>query len=1434
MATQRNPSEPARLVDIVDDTGALLGPGVMGSVVLHVAVIDPDGRRHYERIRTGYRGFIESDGTLVLEEIPAGQRYPTYPASYRQQGLWLFEQLHSGTPAYNIAVSFSLRGSLHVGSLQRAVVEIARRHEVLRTTFGEQDGEPVQIVRPPGDVRVTLVDVTDRPEEARMPEVMEHIREESLRPFDLESGPLLRVRLYRLKSDDFVFQFVAHHIIFDAWSTGIFLTELSTLYNAFRQGNPAPLRDLPMQYSDFAIWQRERLQGGALATEINYWKRHLDGVPSHVNLPADRAAPPMPSFRGEAHNFTLSRALAERLTALARQEKGTLFMALLAGLYALLSRYSGQERLLVGVPVAGRRRTELEPLIGFFVNTLVLPGDLRDDPTFRETLRRTVEEAIGGYEHQEVPFAKLVAALQASRDLRNNGLVQVLFVYQNAPTGLLDLEGIEVEHVGVGSGTAQADLKLEMWESGDGLSCWFEYNTDLFDADTIARMATSFQSLLEEVARNPDQLASSIPLVSDDDIETIAAWNQTQAPYPDACLHTLVAEQARRKPDDVAIITADGTISRGELEARSTALARRMAAEDVRKGDIVGIFLETSPSAIIAILATLKVGAAYLPLDPAYPPDRLAFMLHDSGAGVVLTTAELASEVPQTGARVIRIGFHEEWEGRDAMPMFPESSLDDVAYVSYTSGSEGRPKGVRAPHRGAVNRLAWMWNQYPLQSSDVLCQRSSLNFVDHVGEVFGALAGGVPLVLPPPGSDKDPATLVAVLGEHKVTRVVLVPSLMRAILDSVPDLGSHLPALRFCHSSGEALDGDTMARFLTAVPHCRLLNLYGSSEVAADVACAELSHADEKGPVPIGRPIANTEAFVLDANRRPVPVGVMGELYVAGAGLARGYLNRPDLTEEKFVPHLIRPGERMYRTGDLARFRRDGVIEYHGRADSQVKIRGFRVEPGEIEAELARHPSVRECAVVARPGPDGGERLVAYAICTPDSSPTPSELHTHLRRALPAYMLPSAFVFLDAFPLTPSGKIDRRALPAPTEGRPDLRQAYVPATSPLERELTDIWSAILNVDIIGIHDDFFELGGHSLMATQVISRVRQRWEIDLPLFRLFSEPTVAGMCAALREAGIGDDGLPQPKAGLSEPASLTARWNDAQRALVPVRARGSKPPFIFIAGVNDAGFYTRRIAGLMDGEQPLFVVQPGRLIQDVATVDIPSLSEAVMEIVKGFNPDGPYYLGGYCNGGMLAFEVARRLASEGASVPLVLLLCTSANYPRQPLNAAPPLRKTVHPTSEPKSGLLRRWATRLYLPRSMPSGVQSQFEAQHNNRAEGPEEPMEAIGDAAAGLLPRVDLDRLMSGYRALLADPAGPKFGGKVTVFWPEEDAYETQADPSLGWTRAASQVEVQPVPGGHVTCITEHYPDMAARIQATLDRASSVSAGSTAPAFH
>ncbi|MBW3571291.1 MAG: amino acid adenylation domain-containing protein, partial [Gemmatimonadetes bacterium] len=1050
----------------------------------------------------------EQKRDLLKQALRArAERGDTFPLSLQQQRMWFLHALDPDGGAFTLAGAYRVRGALDVEALRRALDEVVRRHEALRTVFPERDGEPVQVVTPHAELAVPATDLCGADDgEARMQALA---LEEARRPFALAAGPLFRARLVRMADDEHVLVLSMHHIVSDGWSVGVLLHEVSALYAAFSRGAPSPLPELKIQYPDYAAWQRRHLGGAALDGQLAYWRERLAGAPALLELPVDRPRPASRGHRGAREAAVLPAELVERLRALAGAEGCTLYMVLLAAFDVLLSRWSGQDDVVVGSPVAGRTREDVEPLIGFFVNTLAVRTELGGAPTFRELLARVREATLGAMQHQDLPFEKLVDELKVERTLGHAPVFQALFALQNFEVGAFDLGGLHAEPIPLHTGASKNDLALYGIEVPEGLGCTLVYNPDLFDAATVRRMLEHFRTLLEGAAADPSRRVAGLEMLADGErAQVVEGWNRTGRAYAGpAVLHRMVEAQAAATPHAPAVAGEDGALTYAGLDARANQVARRLRAMGVGAEDRVAVCLERGAETVAALLGVLKAGAAYVAVDPKDPAERAAWLLEDSGARAVVTRAGVP--LPPHHAATL-------W--MDAAALADESpepvdagvAPEQAAYVVYTSGSTGRPKGVVVEHRSICNYVRGILAHL----EEVPCRSFATvsTFAADLGNtvIFPALcSGGVLHVV---GAERavDPDGFAAYVQSHGIDCLKIVPSHLAALMGGA-DPAAALPK-RLLVLGGEASRAEWVEGIRALAPALRVMNHYGPTETTVGVLTLPVEESAGRDTLPLGRPLPNVRVYVLDPSMRPVPVGVPGELYVGGAQVARGYLRRPGLTAERFVPSPFAERDRLYRTGDRVRWLADGTVEFLGRADDQVKIRGFRVEPGEVASAVHAHPRVREAAVVVREDAPGDRRLVAYFA----GDATPAELRAWLRARLPEAMVPAAFVAVESIPLTRNGKVDRRALPVP-EARDDA-DGYVEPRTPTEEVLAEIWGELLKTERVGAEDGFFERGGHSLLGIRMVARVRAAFGVEVPLRALFESATLTAFAARIDAA----------------------------------------------------------------------------------------------------------------------------------------------------------------------------------------------------------------------------------------------------------------------------------------------------------------------------
>jgi len=1297
--------------------------------------------------------FLRGEMTRETREAPIPRRAhgATVPISLNQQPIWLHSQMAPLSPIYNETVTIRHKGPLDAHILERAFHEILRRHEILRTSFAALDGQVVQAVHPDFTLPLPLVDLTDLPDPAREAEATRIAAADARRPFDLGVGPLIRAKLVKLGLADYRIFLTLHHIIYDGVSVSrVLLPELSEIYRRFSHGEtppPAP----QVQYADYALWQQRALESESIPRQMNYWRERLSGDLPQLQLPVDRPRPAMPSYGGDVEQFRLPRRLTQDLKRVSRAEGVTLYMFLLAAFKTLLHRYSGQDDILIGGVTDGRRRLEFENVMGFFPNTVVLRTHPRGNLTFREYLASVKDAVLGVVAHSDVPFDRLVRELQPRRDPTQHPLFQVMFsmdLLPVSPTAPWDLIPMEVS-----SGAAKFDLYLELNERPDALAGRFLYSTDLFDAPTIQRMAGHWITLLEAVVYDRDVRLRDLPLLSADEVHRLRdEWNQTRRDVPDTTIHEMVERQAQHTPHSIAVEAAGEALTYRQLNERANRLARRLRASGVGPGTLVALFVDRSLDMVIAPLAVLKTGAAYLPLDPEFPAERLAYLIDDAQAPVLLTTRSLGPQPMPYGARVV---YCDEAAGGVAN-LGSTSSPGALAYVLYTSGSTGRPKGVEIQHSAVVNFLLSMQRKPGFTSSDSLLALTTLSF-DIAGlELYLPLISGGRLVIASREDARDPRRLIELIAASRCTVLQATPATWSSLVDAGWSGTSYLKAL----CGGESLTQDLAQQLV--IRSNELWNMYGPTETTIWSTIHRVSQADE--PISIGRPIDNTDVWVLDPNRRLLPIGAVGELYIGGSGVARGYLRRPELTQERFVAHPFRPGERVYRTGDLARWRPDGTLECLGRADHQVKVRGYRIEPGEIEAALLEHPEVRAAVVTACRDASGENALAAYIVGAHGF-----DLRRFLQRKLPDYMIPAWFVSLDRLPLTPNGKVDRNALPKPAAT--GMRVEFVPPKDDVERRLAAIWESVLDVRPVSAHDNFFDLGGHSFLVAKLLRRIDIEFGKRLSMATVFQAPTIEQLAPV-----IGD------RSGLAHHLART----------ISIHKPGTRSPLFWAY----AGPICRPLAHRLGQEHPLIsiAIDPADEERLSFRCTLEEIAGAMVRSVRSVQPEGPYSLGGWCAEGILAYEMAVQLKAAGQEVASLILL-DAAN---------PDLRRSLS-NREVLVARIKYHSKRL--ARRRGSAI------------------WDYLVERAGGIVDRVRLQRIGKApftdkvqYAARAYRPN--RFAGPVTLLRPTERPALSSAD--LGWSRAVDGgVYVREVVGDHLSMFHEpNVESLATEIRASLPK--------------
>lgn len=1150
-----------------------------------------------------------------------------FPASFAQQRLWFLAQLAPQNQFYTVPAAIRLVGNLNVDILEKAFNEVIDRHEILRTTFeiahknecnGEiQVGQLMQIVAPQSRIAIEVIDRQNSIDANAIDHIMQC---EFKRSFDRAQDSLIRVKLIQLARSEFILLLMLDHIVCDGWSIAVLIRELSVLYTAFLTNQSSPLPPLPLQYADFALWQRQQLHEDYLQEQLHYWKSQLADLPT-LNFPIDQSRPTVPTYQGKTKRFTLPSTLTQSLLTLSQEMHVTLFMTLLTAFQILLFRYTGQTDIVVGTPIANRTLSEIEPLIGFFVNNLVLRTDLSQNPTVRELLQRVQATTIAAYAHQDVPFEKLVEIVQPTRDLSRHPLFQIVFALQNTPIEPFVLPDLTLNAIDVDSETSRVDLEFHCFQHNNELHCKVIYSTDLFEADTIDRLLHHFQTLLNAMASNPNQTIAHLTVLTPQEQQLLTLWSQPKkVVLNQLCIHQIFEQQVLHTPNAVALVCEDQRLTYQELNDRANQVANQLQRCGVGPETLVGLCVDRSAEMIIAILGIWKSGGAYLPLDPDYPIDRLTFMLQDSQIQILVTQAALQNRLQIPVKTTVFLDLQQDYA-----PMNRRSNANSntLAYVIYTSGSTGKPNGVLIEHRGVSNLIQAQKQVFSVQPSDRVLQFASLSFDASIFELALALTRGATLYIAPQ-SARSPDALIQFLQHHAITHITLPP----AILAALP--APALPALTTVISAGEACSASIVDRWCSRA----FFNAYGPTEATVWATVAPIA---QPGNPSIGQPILNSEIHLLDANLQPVPIGAIGELYIGGTGLARGYLNRDQLTQERFIKHPFQPDRRLYKTGDLARYRSDGNLTFVDRIDAQIKLRGVRIEPGEIEAVLDQHPGVQISAVVLRQ-----KQLVAY-IVAPTSNQR--ELDSYLRSQLPLALIPIV-VILDALPLTANGKIDRAALPALF-----TRTDSTAPSTPTEIALAQIWADLLGCDVTDVRDNFFSLGGDSLQTLALLDRVQQHFNQSVSVATLFLNPTVAELSAVLQ----ADRAAPQIL---------------QNSPLVPLRSAGSKSPFFCIHPVFGVVLPYAQLAYHLDPDQRFYGLQS---VDHNRFSRLEDLAAYYINAIRSVQPEGPYLLGGWSFGGLVAFEMAQQLNRAGQTVALLALFDTVAPISRN----QPSIRKSL-------------------------------------------------------------------------------------------------------------------------------------------------------------
>lgn len=1160
------------------------------------------------------------------------------PVSFAQEGLLFMEQLDPGTARYNVFEAVRIKGDLDTELVQHTLDAIVERHEALRTVFAFQDGAWQQVIAAPSPASLRYADLSSEGSDA----VLATLQAEADVPMDVEHGPLFFAFLARTDQDEHCFLIKMHHIVSDGWSLGLFWKEFASIYSSLSRGERPSLEPLPVQFGDFADWSREYL-GREIDRQTAYWTEKLRDAPALLEMPTDRPRPAVQTVSGQQEIVVFPRELLGKLNDFSKAESSTLYMTLLAGFNALVSRYTGSADLIIGTPIAGRNRTEIERLVGYFVNTLVLRTDLSGDPTFRDLLTRVKTTALDAFSHQELPFEKIVAAVSPERSLSFNPIYQVVFALQESSSSTIEIAGLEIDPVKLRLSTSKFDLFLSAREVPEGLAITVEYNTDLFDRETIARFISHYRNLLEGATNDPLLPLSALPLMDREEYEQVVFdWNDTTTEFPRETVHKLFATQCSAVPGSVALTSADDAWTYAELDAWSNQVAHYLRGLGLTAGENVGISMDRSPEMIAAILAILKSGACYVPMDPANPASRLEQMITDSDMRVLIGGREQSASLSHIDLTLVDLSSERdaiEACSKDAISV--ERDTEDAACVLYTSGSTGLPKGVVIPHR-AISRLVKNTNYVDLGPEDRVAHASNVAFDAALFDVWGGLLNGGRLVILSKDTVLSPDTLSATLKSTGVTTLFLTTSLFHLLAREKPDAFESVSTVLV---GGESFEPAAARSVLAAGPPKRLLNVYGPTESTTFTTWKEIkSVSDDARNILVGRPLSNTSVYILDNTLNPVPAGVPGEVYIGGDGLALGYLKRPELNAERFfrMPETMSAKglpDFLYRTGDLARFLRNGEIEYMGRKDHQVKIRGFRIELGEIESVIESHPAIAE-AVVMAVREDGDHRLIAYYLAADEASVRVDELRGYAREKLPNYMVPGTWIEVADMALNANGKVDRRRLETLAIVSNEVPETVDQARDELEVKLTRIWTAVLGARAIGVKDNFFDLGGHSLAAVKVFSEIEKTFGCRLPLATLFKAPTIEQLADVLRDGG----------------------WTSSWQSLVPVRPAGTRPPFFCVHAVGGNILEYNEFANQLSPDQPFYGLQSiGLDGRSEPLTDIRAMAAAYVREIRELQPHGPYYVGGRSFGGTAAYEIAQLLVAQGEEVALLAIF---DSYPK--------------------------------------------------------------------------------------------------------------------------------------------------------------------------
>jgi amino acid adenylation domain-containing protein len=1316
-----------------------------------------------------------------------------FPLSFNQRRLWFIEQLFVGKPLYNITRAIRIRGPLNLDALRSSLQTLVARHEALRTTYHWADGEPVQRIRSPQPLQMSLVDLCageSDPQEIEQ-RLKNGLTTEGKRVFNLSEDLMLRAVLYQITGDEVVLQLTIHHLSCDGWSLQILFSELASLYRAFSTGQAVEPTTHSIRYGDFACWQREPRQQQVYAERLKWWTAQLAGAPTTMELATDGPRPRMESGVGAIQPFAISADTLDQLRTIGRDEDATLYTVLLTGFFILLHRYTGMEDFVVGSAIAGRNHPDTQSLVGFFVDTVALRADLSGNPTARQLLQRVRQTVLEAVQHSELPFDQLVSGLGLPRNLDRHPLFQIIF--NTPPQYSVELHNLEVLPINVDLGISRFDLEMT-YAAGANRTTGLTWSTDLFTADTVKRMANHYCAVLKAMTTNVDQPVYQLPLLSQGERrQLLIEWNGVSSEYPrDRSIHELFEEQATQSPDSVAVVFQDQQLTYRQLNERANQLAHLLRSMGVGPGSLVGVCLERSADLIVTILAILKAGGAYLPLNEDDPPRRLAFILRDAAVDLVVTKQQWADCLPKSACRAVCLDFEaSSFASRKTSNLAIGCSPADLAYVMFTSGSTGHAKGVEIQHRSVIRLV--LGNHYATFGSDrVFLQLAQPSFDASTFEVWGALLHGAKLVVAPAGLP-DFQDLQSLIRQHEVTSLWLTATLFNQIIEQYPQA---IIGIKEIITGGESLSVRHVCMAQERLgPEVQLVNGYGPTESTTFATCYRIppGTARNQSSIPIGRPIANTQVYVLDEHRQLVPIGVPGELYIGGDGVAQGYRNRKELTSERFVEHSLFEDSagRLYRTGDRVRWRADGNLEFLGRFDDQIKLRGFRIEPGEIQSVLNEHPDIAQSVVTLREDQSGDKRLAAYYVCKPGRTAGVSQLRRHLQLQLPDYMVPAAFVPLTTIPLTSSGKVDRQSLPVPDESRPSLETKYVAARSTVEQKLVSIWSDLLGVEQIGVHDNFFALGGHSLLTARLVAIIAKEFDRKLPLAVVFQHGTISEIAKLIVNPEVSDHAA----------------------KVIPLIPGGEERPIYLMPGMvgEMMGSLARKLGEEAHGRFPILGVQPA-LISDHLEVfsDFNRTAISFADALRRHQPRGPYALAGYSFGGMMAFEVARVLSEMGEEVDLLAILDTGPGW----RGVSPTLRDYLVRMSRSVANLpgwvrkeARGFSTLRFCDRVLRKLRRWYRIAVSGGKAKPVLGDVFATGHVA-------ELDRaIMESAFAAFQHYEPQSFAGRLTLFRANVRPLFRGCSPDIGWSRYVDDLEIHHVDGNHVSILSSPHIDQVAR---------------------